>query len=555
MKNMKTKLVDLLIKEATHKMSSFQQNSGQFLSDNNGWAMTNQDLIWPFALLYNKEHSRNSLYRSKKLLEIVKKGGNAILNVQDRDGKVPFIKDDGSSWGMIYMPWTMFHWLEAYSAVNGSLDRRTGESWKQGLYKAYAGIYRELKKASVHNIPAWNAMALFKAGKIFNKPVWENFASAFIRRVADSMHYDGFWEEGGGPTTSYNLLYIHALGLYYHESRDTHVLDALEKAADFHKSFTYPDGTLAETVDGRVKYRNSINAAGIPGFLCVKNGRAFADFILKKLAERKNRGRHLPHLASIINIYPEDTAPQENLIQTSENYCGLFENRAAILRKNGYYICLSGYVNKTDDYIKNTENRWIQDRTSFISVWHDSCGQIIGGGNSKAQPLWANFTVWKNTWCAWCPHAARVSHKDSALSVLLDYGQAECSIRAYMTKYKNVKIVLKAHSFKQGISRILSSLLLNLTGEVRTKDCRFTADPDSSKTLHIKRSQSLETGQWILTLRNKKAVLFWPEYPFNPYAIDGKSPPEYSRARLSFTLSPDSPEAEITIKIKNGPYS
>ena len=61
--------------------------------------------------------------------------------------------------------------------------------------------------------------------------------------------------------------------------------------------------------------------------------------------------------------------------------------RAATLRQGPWFICLSAYTAPLD------RSRWHQDRQNLVSIWHEKVGLILGGGNTKLQPAWSNFTV------------------------------------------------------------------------------------------------------------------------------------------------------------------
>ena len=61
--------------------------------------------------------------------------------------------------------------------------------------------------------------------------------------------------------------------------------------------------------------------------------------------------------------------------------------RAAIVRRGPWFVCLSAYVTPI------SKSRWIQDRQNLVSIYHDKIGLILGGGNTKLQPAWSNFTV------------------------------------------------------------------------------------------------------------------------------------------------------------------
>src|SRR5438132_11362652 len=58
-----------------------------------------------------------------------------------------------------------------------------------------------------------------------------------------------------------------------------------------------------------------------------------------------------------------------------------------VVRHGPWFACLSAYEAEISD------KRWIQDRQNFVSLFHDKTGLILGGGNTKLQPLWSTFTV------------------------------------------------------------------------------------------------------------------------------------------------------------------
>ncbi len=70
-------------------------------------------------------------------------------------------------------------------------------------------------------------------------------------RVIGSQSEGGYWPEGGGPVVAYDFVYVDAVGTYYAMSGDQRVLPAAEKAAAFHRHFTYPGGQNVETIDQR----------------------------------------------------------------------------------------------------------------------------------------------------------------------------------------------------------------------------------------------------------------------------------------------------------------
>jgi hypothetical protein len=56
-------------------------------------------------------------------------------------------------------------------------------------------------------------------------------------------------------------------------------------------------------------------------------------------------------------------------------------------RRTPWFACLSAITTPVP------LNRWGQDRQNFLSLYHDRAGLVIGGGDTKLQPLWSSFTV------------------------------------------------------------------------------------------------------------------------------------------------------------------
>ena len=63
------------VKQAQHDIDPV---SGRFLAENGGWAVTNQDVIWPLAWLYTHQHPENHYYHDKTILDLAMAGGGWI---------------------------------------------------------------------------------------------------------------------------------------------------------------------------------------------------------------------------------------------------------------------------------------------------------------------------------------------------------------------------------------------------------------------------------------------------------------------------------------------
>ena len=207
-------VIEHLTKGVPAARGRFRAKTGRFLAANGGWAVTNQNVILPLALLYTADAPGNRMRGRKDILKLASRGGDALRDWQDRDGRVVFIKIDGSRWGNYYDPWSMYHWLETFALLRDHLDAKRRRRWRKGLRLAYAGIAEEqARNTRVHNIPTWHVMALVRAGQVFGVPEWVQLGTGKILNAARHQHPDGYWPEGAGPSTSYNRVYVHALGL------------------------------------------------------------------------------------------------------------------------------------------------------------------------------------------------------------------------------------------------------------------------------------------------------------------------------------------------------
>jgi len=108
------------------------------------------------------------------------------------------------------------------------------------------------------------------------------------------------------------------------------------------------------------------------------DGAAFAAQQAAGLARAYPDGFCSPHLASALGLPPEALAAAAASPALPEP--GPADARSAIRRHNGFFACLSGYVNGADDQVRNAGNRWVMDRCALVSVWHERYGLIVGGG-------------------------------------------------------------------------------------------------------------------------------------------------------------------------------
>ena len=538
--------LELLAQDVEHNLSRFDESTGRFLTGG-GWAVTNQDIVYPLALLYTQAPG-NPHYHDERILAYALRGADAWRDFQYPDGRVEFVKVDGSTWGAIYMPWSMYHWLETYALLRDLLEPERRARWEEGLTLAYDGIGKELEQERVHNIPTWNGMAIYRAGQVLNRPDWQERGRKMIELAVAAQTPQGYWREHHGPTTLYNLVYTHAIGLYHCFSGDESVLPCLERAVRFHIRYTYPDGRVVETIDGRVKYHDRVSDLAHASFSLFPDGRRHARLLLENLlaqrrAQPQPRVSYVktsgslriasaeyglgPRLASAYVHYrpgEEGTIPEDD-----PDYVFHDEGHALIHRQHGWFTCLSGIVTPPVD------TRWGQDRQNYVSVWNERTGLIIGGGNSKDQPAWSTFVVGGETDAIHVPDAAVLHRGGDADTVALSFAGHTCTVEIRITSAERIELCLTGTAevpCTGGLTFKLAHDLLLHTGA----GAEFTVGAERIELSDQTAGGWIAHRGWRVDMPPGSRFT-WPVAPFNPYTADGAAPIDDAAAVLHVPLA------------------
>lgn len=540
MASLRPRLMGLLVAAVEQALPRFDDRTGRFLTLPEGpvapgaaaedlyWCPINQDILYALATVYHEPQS--SYYGDPSLLGLACRAGDAIRAAQYPDGQVEFVKSDGSRWGRTYMGWTNYAWLETYALLGSELGEERRRQWAEGLLLAHEGQARELEGAAVHNIPAWKAMGLCRAARVLDRPQWEEVGRRMLAQVVAAQQPGGYWAEHGGPSTLYNLVYVHALGLYYRFTGDASVLEALEAATTFHDTFTYPDGSLVETIDGRVKYHPGVSLFGWPGFALFPRGRAYVRRLVEACQPERDllsaQGGLLPSAYHHLGEGTEETvaAPVEPLQ-------GAYQDWAVLCRHDPWFACLSGFVAPA------AASRWAQDRQNLLSVWHQRCGLLVGGGNSKDQPQWSSFVADGR----YLPDQARLLPEESAIAYA--YGKVYCLLKCSLTA-DGVTITAEAEkgpALHQLVMPFKAGQRLRCAGG---RELVAAEMPMSWDTRDL--GEWVQLGECRVGLP-RGARLQWPSRPFNPYAADGASAVGTEAAVLSVRL--DGPPAQWHLSV------
>ncbi len=206
---------------------------------------------------------------------------------------------------------------------------------------------------------------------------------------------------------------------------------------------------------------------------------------------------------------------------------------AATQRRGPWFVCLSAYVTPV------SKSRWIQDRQNFVSVYHEELGLLVGGGNTKLQPGWSNFTVGDMSLLA---HTAgdtspsflperELYHVPKAASLItepqlgldLTYGSETCRVRVEVKDDRHLMYRIEA-SNESPLPVIAHLTLLPRAGEtLETGSGEKIALGDEPIVL----SPDQLGGRLIYAGCRFQlpdvASIHWPALPHNPYRKDGRA--------------------------------
>jgi hypothetical protein len=302
---------------------------------------------------------------------------------------------------------------------------------------------------------------------------------------------------------------------------------------------TYPDGRAVETVDERNPYHENIAGINL-GFCFSAEGRAYVKRQLETLAKHTATPVG-PEIAANFIRYGEEgelaPPPKAGKVNVSGD-------KQVLTRRAGpWFLCMTSYTAEVDP------RRWIQDRQNFISLYHDETSLILGGGNTKLQPLWSTFT---------CGDVNLLKHKpgderpifipppelkhtpsDGTLDVdhtmlELDYAGTSCSVVVDLSDANRAKITytLQTPQTKDVAAHV--PLIPKLKAKWATASGKGGKLSDAPINL-----KPGEAGDWFahrgFRIRiPREASVTWPALPHNPYAKDGK--PETRDGRIVITL-------------------
>jgi len=561
----KKEFLPLLINGIPALLHSQDPKTGRF--GKGIWIVTDQNAIYPLAAAWSLQSSQNPYYHDPKVLNAIMDGGDALIEAQDAKGEWVFRKKDGSTWGNIYMPWTYSRWVRAYSLIKDAMPNERRERWIKGLTLGFTGIADILSsglknKGAVANIPTHDAMALYCAGQALNRPQWCSVAREYMAYAVGAQNPGGYWTEGtAGPLIGYNFVYVDAVGTYYALSGDASVLPALQRAAQYHATFTYPDGTAVYTIAGRQPYHHGILMPNV-GFSFSAAGRGYLshqwDLIKKDQLQKGKPVAMSADLAASFLLYGAVGAETPTPAQQAQYQFILDTNKAMVRRQGAWFVALSAYHSPI------STSRWHKDRQNFLSLFNDKAGLLIGGGNTKLHPLWSTFTVgnptlmesqWGKEKPNFIPPAGLQYTPDDIhlhpqqLALDLKYGKTNTQVRVELMDDHKARLTYSVQTLDNLPVAAHITLLPRVGEKWSTASGKSGVFGDDKIDLKAGAAGEWFGGEgWKIHLP-PQASITWPVMDYNSYVKDGHSSTLRARTVISLPFERDRLQQQVIVDV------
>jgi len=303
----------------------------------------------------------------------------------------------------------------------------------------------------------------------------------------------------------------------------------LQRSLDFHKYFTYPNGTPVETINDRNRYWG-VSMWGHFGFSHFPDGRRYAEF-LTSFFDEDGDIQSLSRLAQNALYYHEGKT--EPIPQDLPEFIHALQIPSGVRKTGPWMVCLSGLIAP-----KDLLNNFFLDRQGNMSIFHSERGLIITGANSKGQPDLATFTEKLEGQVIHMPLSSVLRMEEKSDRLALSYHTFFAELHVPVPSDKELEFTFHTtYKWGDAVSKLNLQLVLKpgqpmVCGTGR----QFIPGNDRIELAESELGGSIQHNGWNLKLP-PGARLTWPVYPFNPYSNGPETTLEHAVAVLSFPLS------------------
>jgi hypothetical protein len=497
-----------------------------------GWRHFPYAILAP-AVLFAKQHPANPRYRDARQRDLAIRIGDLLARESENGTYEPRLDSD----------WDTYMWLEAYRLLGDSLGEERRTRWGREIEKNIALLVRDAQDrvdfpwynspyigTSPNHYALW-AANLYLGGRVFRNNKWQDLGATILRRYATlEQTPDGYWGEHSrnGPTIGYNHLTLSAVAVYFEHSGNREVLPALRRATDFHKNYTFLDGTSVDVINDRNR-RWAVSAWSQFAFTHFPDGRQFARFLAGFFEPDSLAIDALGRLAQDALYYHE--GPAQPAPQQMESYMHRMEVPAGIRKTGPWQVALSGIIDT-----QAINSRFYLDRQGHVSVFHQKAGLIISGANSKRQPEIATFTEIVNGSTVHMPLSSRLQMANSEDRLSLAYNTFFNDLYVKAGAGLSLRFVISGRGTPGPDTRLNLQLCLKSGETLETgSGKKITLGTERVELTAADLQKRIKHHGWTLDLPDG-AMLTWPLYPHNPYSDTPETSIAYAVGRLSVPI-------------------
>jgi hypothetical protein len=353
-----------------------------------------------------------------------------------------------------------------------------------------------------------------------------------------------------GPTTGYDYLTVTQIALYWEYSKDPEALKALRRSTDFHKYFTYLDGTPVETINDRNRYWG-VSMWGHFGFSNFSDGRRYATFLTSFFpagGDKKSYGGDMQSLGRIAqNALYYHEGKTTSIPQDLPDYLHVMKVAAGIRKTGPWVVSLSGLIAPAFSF-----NNFFLNRQGNFSIFNKKTGLIISGANSKHQPELATFneTRDKGKDTTYMPISSHLKMGGNPDRLALAYNSFFVVLEVPKPSEKHLEFLFSTtYKLWDAETRMNLQLVLK-SGEVLETGTgrKITLGKEKIELSDEELGGLIRHNGWTLHLPSGMRFS-WPIYPFNPYRDSPETELVHAIGTLSIPLQAKNQEFRFIVDV------
>jgi hypothetical protein len=401
-----------------------------------------------------------------------------------------------------------------------------------------------------------NHVAVFSStvhriGAIFGRQEYLDAAISTWDRLVADQHPDGYWEETtGGPTTDYNQVTMCCAGRMARWTKSAIYHAAAQRAAKFHRRFSYPDGCSLETIDGRVRYHPYENDMW-GGFVHAESAEGRAH-MRRRLFTRCRRflptlGASLSGEASTLMCENHQywvAGPLGDAEVDREHYVERLQAPGAVRKHGPWFASMQGIAHFPVGY------GFTIDRTSLFSLWHEETALIVNGSGELGPNPGQTFLFKIAPYICHIPQRTTLSMgspgSPEPMAMIAEYAGGTARLQVRFDSDREVTLTAQVDA-KNEYYPVLFTLQLELRAGHMVNGVMLGKDKVAWTDAQL--DGRVESRRVAITFPKRGATFLWPHDPYNPYdMVNFKSPPEKYVSLLQVPIGPEGIELRFTIR-------